>query len=129
VFLPAVEQATVAYRQWLSSRTKCFDEPQDDKKPPPYKHVKAWTIALTLCCMLCIHCLFQPSIAYARIMLSQDVYHLIHTCQRVSCILSECLNKHIIRHFHDLAQLSWFSHIGWTCKIWVIIPLIGIWNT
>ena len=48
LLLSAVEEATVAYRQWQSSRTNRCDEPRDDRKPPPYKRVKA-SITIVLC--------------------------------------------------------------------------------
>ena len=39
-YMKSVGEATVAFRQWQSSRTNCSDEPHDERKPPPYKRVK-----------------------------------------------------------------------------------------
>jgi len=50
VLLPAaVTEATDAYRRWMSSSTNCKDEPNNDRGPPPYRHVK---VSLTCGCGL-----------------------------------------------------------------------------
>jgi len=72
--LPAVGEATAACRQWQSSRTNCCDKSLDDRKPPPYKHVKASVIIESV--LYTFRAVVMPCVCY----LHQGGYVFVVVC-------------------------------------------------
>jgi len=64
---PAVGQASVACRQQQSTRTNCCDESHDERKPPPYKHIKASIAAESMLCAFSAVVFFSQSVKNFRV--------------------------------------------------------------